>query len=65
MKKKNDLLWSLSLLVIGIATIILAGSKIIGFELSDIGIRIIGIVDLISLPILAYTTVKKIKKDKE
>ena len=63
--KRNNLLWSLSLLVIGIATVILAGSNIIGIELPDIAVRIIGVIDLIALPVLAYTTVKKIKKNKE
>ena len=65
MEKRNYLLWSLSLLVIGIATVILAGSNIIGIELPDIAVRIIGVIDLIALPVLAYTTVKKIKKNKE
>lgn len=65
MKKRNDLLWSISLLVIGIATIILSGSNIIGIELPDIIVRIIGVIDLLFLPVLAYTTVKKFKKDKE
>lgn len=63
MKNKNTLLWSLSLLIIGVATLILAGSNIIGIELPDVIVRIIGIVDLIALPVLAYTTVKKFKKD--
>ena len=65
MEKRNNLLWSLSLLVIGIATVILAGSNIIGIELPDIAVRIIGVIDLIAIPVLAYTTVKKIKKNKE
>ncbi len=65
MKKKNDSMWCFSLLIIGIATVILAGSNIIGIELSDVAVRIIGIVDLIALPILSYTTVKKFKKDKK
>ena len=66
MKKKNDLIWGFSLLIIVAlaATVILAGSNIIGIELPDIAVRIIGIVDLIALPVFAYTTVKKIKKDK-
>lgn len=65
MKKKNDLMWCFSLLIIVAlaATIILAGSNIIGIELPDIAVRIIGIIDLIALPVLAYTTIKKIKKD--
>jgi len=40
MKKKNDLLWSLSLFVIGIATIVLAGSNLIGINLPGIAVRI-------------------------
>ncbi|MDE6764219.1 MAG: hypothetical protein K2J73_11165 [Oscillospiraceae bacterium] len=63
MKKKNYLMWCFSLLIIGVATIILAGSNIMGIELPDIAVRIIGIVDLIAFPVLAYTTIKKIKKD--
>ena len=65
MKKRNDLLWSLSLLVIGIATVILVGSNIIGIALPDIAVRITGVIDLIALPVLSYTTVKRIRKGKE
>ncbi len=63
MKKKNDLVWCLSLVLIGVATVILAGSNIVGIDLPDTTVRILGIVDLIALPFLAYSTVKKVKKD--
>ncbi|MEZ3454995.1 MAG: hypothetical protein K1W17_11620 [Oscillospiraceae bacterium] len=62
MKKKNDLIWGFSLIIIGAATVILAGSNVIGLKLPDIAVRIIGIVDLIALPVLAYTSVKKVRK---
>ncbi len=62
MKKTNDLMWGLSLLIVGVATVILAGSNVIGIELPNVAVRMIGIVDLIALPVLAYTTVKKLKK---
>ena len=62
MKKKNDLIWGFSLIIIGAATVILAGSNVIGLKLPDIAVRIIGIVDLIALPVLAYTSVKKARK---
>lgn len=62
MKKKNDLIWIISLVIIGIATVILAGSNIIGLVLPDVTVRIIGIIDLIALPFAAFTTVKKVKK---
>ena len=65
MKKRNDLLWSISLLVIGLATIILTGLNIIGIDVPDIVVIIIGVIDLLALPVLAYTTVKKFKKDSE
>ena len=65
MKTRNDLLWSISLFVIGIATIILAGLKIVGVELPDVLIRIIGIVNLISLPVLTYNKVIKVKRNKK
>lgn len=62
MKKKKDLIWIISLVIIGIATVILAGSNIIGLVLPDVTVRIIGIIDLIALPFAAFTTVKKVKK---
>lgn len=62
MKKKNDLIWGFSLIIIGAATVILAGSNVIGLKLPDIAVRIIGIVDLVALPVLAYTSVKKARK---
>ena len=65
MKKRNDLLWGISLLVIGLATIILTGLNISGIDVPDIVVRIIGVIDLLALPVLAYTTVKKFKKDSE
>ena len=65
MKKRNNLLWSISLLVIGLATIILTGLNISGIDVPDIVVRIIGVIDLLALPVLAYTTVKKFKKDSE
>ena len=63
MKKKNDLVWSISLMLIGVVTFILAGTNVVGFELPDVATRILGILDLIALPFLTYSTVKKVKKD--
>lgn len=63
--KTLDLMWSLSLTVIGVATLILAVSNIIGAELPDILTRILGIADLIALPLLIFSTVKKAVKKTE
>lgn len=59
--KKINIIWSTSLIVIGIATIILIGANIIGIELPNIIIRVLGVIDLVALPILAFSTVKKFK----
>lgn len=61
MKTKIDRIWSISLIVIGLATFILAGSSVIGMEFPDIVVRIIGVIDLIALPVLVYSSLKKAK----
>lgn len=62
--KKINIMWSVSLIIIGVATIILAGASILGIELPDIAARILGVLDLISLPVLAFSTVKKVQNKK-
>lgn len=63
--KALNLIWSLSLIVIGVTSLILAVSNIIGAELPDILTRILGIADLIALPFLIFSTVKKAVKKTE
>ena len=60
--KNINVFWSLSLLIISVCTIILAGSNIIGIELNDVLTRVLGILDLVCLPVFVFTTIKKIKK---
>ena len=61
---KVNAMWSVSLLIIGVATFILAGASIIGLTLPDIAVRILGMMDLITLPVLGFSTVKKFKNSK-
>lgn len=58
---KINIIWSTSLIVIGIATIILIGANIIQIELPGIITRVLGAIDLAALPILSFSTVKKFK----
>ncbi|MGN1340286.1 MAG: hypothetical protein ACI4WS_08335 [Oscillospiraceae bacterium] len=52
-----NIMWSISLIIIGIATIILAGANIIvAIELPDIAVRVLGMIDLVSLPVLVFST---------
>ena len=62
--KKINLTWVISLFVIGITMMILVGVNFVGIELTDIMVRICGAVDLVSLPIFAFSTVKKVKNRK-
>lgn len=57
--KKINMMWGISLLVIGVATMILMGARIAGIELPDIVVVMMGIVELTALPVLAFSTVKK------
>lgn len=59
-----NIMWSISLIIIGIATIILAGANIVAIELPDIAVRVLGVIDLVSLPVLVFSTVKKAKSKK-
>lgn len=61
---KINIIWAISLIVIGIATIILVGANVVAIELPDILVRVLGVIDLVSLPVLAFSTVKKAKSRK-
>lgn len=60
-KKKINLMWSISLLLIAVITLVITGARIIGIELPDMLLRILGGMDLLALPVLAFSSVRKIK----
>lgn len=60
--KKAPVMWTVSLLAISVVTLVLAFSSIVGVELPDVWKRLLGVIDLISLPVLAYTSAKYFKK---
>ena len=62
--KKTDRAFAISLLVIGVCTLVIALSNLAGLDLPDALKRILGIVELCALPVLVFTGVKKLKKDK-
>lgn len=59
MDKKNTRLWSLSLFIISIVTVIGAICKIAGIGLPDVAVRIMGVIDICAIPVLVYTSIKK------
>lgn len=59
MNKKNTILWWLSLSIISVVTVIWAVCNIVGIELSDMTVRIMGVLDICAMPVLIYTSIKK------
>ena len=57
-------MWSIRLMVIGIATLFLIGANIFTMRLPDMIVRTLGIIDLVSLAVLVFSTVKKAKSKK-
>lgn len=56
MKWKNArLLWTISRLVVGITTMFLVGTKIMGVELPDPVIRVLGMLDLTAIAVLGFS----------
>ena len=58
MEKKVRILWRVSLLFIACVTLIIAVSNMASLELPDIAKRILGIIDLLSIPVLVYSSIK-------
>ena len=61
-EKALHTLWCVSLMVIGVATVLILGSNLFQLQMPDSVTGLLGILELVSLPILAFTTVKKLKK---
>ena len=59
--KLVNLLWGVSLAVIGVGSVLFSVSGIAGFPLPDLLVRILGILNLAALPVLAFSTVKKVQ----
>ncbi len=58
------LLWSFSLIIISVVTIVLTVCNFNGIVLPDSIKRIMGLIDICAIPVLVYTSIKTIKKDK-
>ena len=58
MEKKIRILWSVSLLIITCVSLIIAVSNMASLELPDIAKRVLGIIDLLSIPVLVYSSIK-------
>lgn len=62
-KKTNNILWGVSLIVLAIGTLINSFRYIFDLNMPDKWTVVIGVVDLVMIFVLVYTSVKKVKKD--
>lgn len=56
--RRNKTLWAASLIVIGVASLFLFGTRLAGIALPDAAVRVLGILDLAALAVLGFTTVR-------
>ena len=64
--KKNKwlIVWSISLMVIAVCTLVLSIANIMGASIPDVLIRVLGIIDGITCPILIFATVRMYNKER-
>ena len=58
---KINCAWSVSLLLIGICSIIQSMSSLLNMELPSEVVVLLGVIDLLCLSVLSYTTIKKVQ----
>lgn len=64
-KSKILRVWGFSLMVISVITLVIAVTRILDISMPDTLIRVLGMIELIALPVFAFTTVKRFKEMKE
>lgn len=60
--KNNNRLWAVSLIAIGVATLLLLGMHLAAGSVPDLALRLLGVIELLALPVLAFTTVRKLTR---
>ena len=60
-KKTIERLWAASLIVIGVIMLILFAASLLDLELPLLMVRILGAVDILAIPVLAWTTCRKFR----
>lgn len=62
--KRNKTIWGISLFIVGIATIINSFSSLLGIELPDILVRLMGTIMIFAIPLLVYSSIKTLINSK-
>ena len=59
LNKTLNWLLSISMALLGVSSLIFSVSSLAGLALPDVLVRVLGIVSLVSLPVMVYSTVRK------
>ena len=59
----NNRLWVICLIIIGTTSLIFIGTKIMGIVIPDALTLLIGILEVVTIPVFTYTTIKKVKQN--
>lgn len=65
LEKTLNWLMGISIALLGVSSAVLSISGLAGFALPDWLMRVLGIISLLSLPVLVYSTVKKAMASRE
>jgi len=60
-KKTVEVLWRISLAVVCVILLALFAASFLGIELPMLAVRILGAIDLLAIPVLAWTTYRKFR----
>lgn len=61
-KETNQKIWTISLLACGLCGVILTVPRLFDATLPDGIVRIVGVVSLVAVAVLMFTTVRKMKR---
>ena len=62
--RQIDRMWSISLIFMGICALAISGSRLLGIELPDAAVRLLGAASLVCRVVFGYASAKKfLRKD--
>lgn len=60
--KNSNRLWAVSLIAIGVAALLLLGLRLAAGSVPDLALWLLGGIELLALPVLAFPTVRKLTR---
>jgi len=57
-----DRLWALTLMLTGLVSLVLSVANIADIDIPDMVVRALGIISLLALPMLVFTSIRKLRR---